>query len=91
MSECSKWHVKWYLGRRGSKSFGWSSEAMLLSIWFFFLFLTWTKFGRCEQDTIDSTVYLLANKVDRWYICMETRLLGQYLFPGAATLLSIHE
>ena len=44
---------------------------------------------KMREDTIDSIVYLLANKVDRWYICMETRLLG--LFPGAATKLFIHE
>jgi len=37
--------------------------------------LVLTIFGRCEQCTIDSMVYVLENEVDRWYICLETRLL----------------
>ena len=36
-----------------------------------------TIFGRGEQYTIDSTVHLIGNGADRWYICLETRLLRQ--------------
>jgi len=32
------------------------------------------KYGRYEQYTIDSMVYLLGNEVDLWYISLETRL-----------------
>ena len=32
------------------------------------------KYGRYEQHTIDSMVYLLGNEVDLWYISLETRL-----------------
>ena len=33
--------------------------------------------GRCEQYTFDSMVYLIGNEVDRWYIFLETMVLGQ--------------
>ena len=36
-----------------------------------------TKFGRWERYTIDSMVYLIVNEVNRWYIWLKTRLLGQ--------------
>ena len=65
MSECSKWHVKWYLGRRGSKSFCWSSEAMLLSICFFFFFF-WPGPNLEDASKIPSI---------RQYICWQTRLI----------------
>ena len=64
MSECSKWHVKWYLGRRGSKSFCRSSEAMLLSICFFFFF--WPGPNLEDASKIPSI---------RQYICWQTRLI----------------
>ena len=74
MREYSKWHVKWK---------AWLEIIVLVvgsdAVEHFL------EFGICEQDTIDSIVHLLSNKVYRWYIFMETRLLGQYLFPGAAT------
>ena len=37
--------------------------------------LALTIFGRCDQYTINSMVYLLGNEVYRWYICLETGLL----------------
>ena len=35
-----------------------------------------TILGICEQYTIDSMVYLIENEVDRWHICLETRMFG---------------
>ena len=39
--------------------------------------LALTIFGRCDQYKINSMVYLLGNEVGRWYICLETGLLGK--------------
>ena len=39
--------------------------------------LALTILGRCDQYTINSMVYLLENEVGRWYICLETGLLGK--------------
>ena len=36
-----------------------------------------TKFGGCEQYTIDFMIYWFGNEVDRWYICLKRTLYEQ--------------